>query len=223
MSEAIPLVLVGAGGTAADVLCLINACNSKEDAPRYVVKGLLDDRSQGQIIAGQPVLGGLKLGQSLQQDIPNLHFVDCLGSPSNHTRRADILSANGFDDAPFSSLIHPSAVCASDLLLGVGCLVFANATLLSGVSLGNHVTILSNCVLNHGVHVEDFAILASSVSLSGGVHVGSRAYIGCGANVKERIKIGQDALVGLGSAVIRDVDSCTTVIGVPAKPISRSS
>lgn len=223
MSEAIPLVLVGAGGTASDVLCLIEACNSEEDAPRYVVKGLLDDRSQGQAIAGQPVLGGLKLGQSLQKDIPNLHFVDCLGSPSSHMRRPDILSANGLDDAPFASLIHPSAVCAPDLVLGAGCLIFANATLLSGVALGQHVTILSNCVLNHGVDIGDFAILASNVCLSGEVHVGARAYIGCGANVKERIKIGQDALVGLGSAVIRDVEAGTTVVGVPAKPICRPS
>lgn len=217
-----PLVLVGGGGTASDVLSLIEALNLAEANPRYEVLGLLDDAaSRGQQLHGRPVLGKLSDGPSLQKETPSLRFVDCLGSPGSHIKREGILTRNGLDLEQFASLIHPSAVCARDAKTGPGCLVFANVTILSGVTLGRHVTILSNCVLNHGVTVDDFSILASSVCLSGEVRLGHSVYIGCGANVKERISIGARALVGLGSAVIRDVGADEVVAGVPAKALIR--
>lgn len=217
-----PLVLVGAGGTASDVLSLIDALNLAEPNPRYEVLGLLDDAAgRGHQVQGHPVLGKLSDGPALQQETPSLRFVDCLGSPSSHTKRASILTLNGLAPDQFASLIHPAAVCASDVQMGPGCLVFANVTILSGVTLGGHVTILSNCVLNHGVTVEDFSILASNVCLSGEVQLGHSVYIGCGANVKERVSIGAGALVGLGSAVICDVGSGEIVAGVPAKALAR--
>ncbi len=211
--DLIDLVLVGGGGTSADVLAIVDDIN--REAPRYRVRGLLDDAlARGSSRFGVPVLGGLGDAPQL---IGNGRLVDCLGSPRSNARREALLRAKGLADLPFASLVHPRAVVAGSAELGEGCIVYPNVVLLAHVRLGRHVTVLANCVLNHGVCVEDFGILASGVNLSGRVHVGRAAYLGCGCNVREDTRIGEGALIGLGSAVVRDVPAGAVVAGVPAR------
>jgi sugar O-acyltransferase (sialic acid O-acetyltransferase NeuD family) len=209
----IELVLVGGGGTSADVLAIVDDIN--REAPRYRVLGLLDDAlAPGSLQFGVPVLGGLSDAPRL---LGNGRLVDCLGSPRSNARREALLQAKGLAGLPFASLVHPRAVVASSADLGEGCIVYPNVVLLARVRLGRHVTVLANCVLNHDVRVDDFGILASGVNLSGRVQVGRAAYLGCGCNVREDIRIGEGALVGLGSAVVRDVPPGAVVAGVPAR------
>ena len=45
--------------------------------------------------------------------------------------------------------------------------------------------------------------------------------IGVGASIKPGVKLGRGSVIGVGAAVINDVLPETTVVGVPAKPISK--
>jgi serine acetyltransferase len=49
--------------------------------------------------------------------------------------------------------------------------------------------------------------------------LGKGCYIGTGANIIEGINIGEWSIIGAGSAVIREVQANTTVVGVPGKTI----
>ncbi len=206
------LVIVGGGGTCADVLEVIASIN--QVAPRYEVLGLLDDAlppdSQRN---GVNVLGGL----STDIGDGDVRYVDCLGSPRSYRRREAILRRAGLADVPFETLIHPSAFVASSTHIGQGCVLFPNVVLLSGVRLGTHVSILSNSVLNHDVAVGDWSILASNVSVAGAVRIGKACYFGAGSTIIEQASIGDGSLVGMGSAVIRDVAENTVIAGVPAR------
>ncbi len=209
----IDLVLVGGGGTSADVLTIIDDINRV--AIRYRVLGLLDDAlDRDSSRFGVPVLGGLGEADRLPTDV---RLVDCMGSPRSNARREALLHSRGLAGLPFETLIHPRAVVATSATVGEGCIVYPNAVLLANVRLGSHVTVLANCVLNHDAHVDDYGILASGVNLSGNVRVGRAAYLGCGCNVRENIRIGDGALVGLGSAVVSDVAPGAIVVGVPAR------
>lgn len=217
LSGNVELVLVGAGGTAADVLALIAHINARRS--KYVVRGVLDDRrAVGEIFCGVRVLGPLRDGARQE----HARFVDCLGSPGSFTRRESILTKNGLDSFPFESIIHPSAVVAPDATVGVGSILFPGVVVLSKVDLAEHVTVLSNCVLNHEVSVGRYAILASGVNLSGQVRVGECAYLGSGACVREGRTIGRHAMVGMGSMVVRDVPDGMLVAGNPARPVVAS-
>jgi sugar O-acyltransferase (sialic acid O-acetyltransferase NeuD family) len=213
MTAATKLILVGGGGTSADVLTIVAAINTI--AYRYEILGLVDDAlPAGSFRWGVPVLGGL--GNSVDTDVT---FVDCLGSPRNFRGRETLYGKLGFDLGRFETLVHPAAIVSSDARIGAGSILYPGTVVLSGVKIGAHVTILAGCVLNHEVQVGDWSILASGALLSGTVCVGRSCYIGVGSSVREGTAIGDGALVAMGSVVTRDVEPGETVGGVPARPL----
>jgi sugar O-acyltransferase (sialic acid O-acetyltransferase NeuD family) len=212
------LILVGGGGTCADVLAIIETLNARE--PQFHCLGVLDDNpaSQGARRHGLPLLGPLVAPVSY----PHAAFIDCLGSPRNHGRREALLLERGFAPDGFQTLVAPSAFVAPSCRLGAGCIVYPNVVLMADVILGAHVTVLANTVMNHEVQVGDFSIVASGVNLSGGVLVGRACYLGAGSSLIQGVAVGDQALVGMGSVVIRDVAPGTVVIGNPARPLAKN-
>lgn len=208
----IDLVMVGAGGTCADVLAIVDALNG--DVMRYRCVGVLDDDPElaGGISHGLPVIGPLA-----PSSVPaGTVLVDCLGSPHSYTKRQNLLHSKGLSNFPFETLIAPSAFVAKDAQIGQGCIIYPNTVIMAGVRLGLHVTVLANCVLNHHATVGDFSIITSGVNVSGRVCIGEACYIGAGSSLIHDLVVGDRALVGLGAAVIHNVPADTVVAGNPA-------
>lgn len=117
-------------------------------------------------------------------------------------------------------IIHPTAFVASDVKLGSGTQVLANATVCVGVNIGidciiNSAAIVDHeCSIGHGVHV------CPGAHLAGCVTVGDMATIGTGAIILPRIHIGESAIVGAGAVVTKDVAEKTIVVGNPARELS---
>jgi len=51
--------------------------------------------------------------------------------------------------------------------------------------------------------------------------VGDRTWIGIGAAIHHCVRIGADVMVGAGAAVVDDVPDGVTMLGVPARVISK--
>ena len=56
--------------------------------------------------------------------------------------------------------------------------------------------------------------------MAGWAELRERAFVGAGAAVRDRVTVGADGVVGMGAAVVSDVPEATTVVGVPAEPLS---
>jgi|694.fasta_scaffold103637_3 sugar O-acyltransferase (sialic acid O-acetyltransferase NeuD family) len=209
------LVLMGAGGTSADVLSIIADINRM--APAYECIGLLDDDPAlwGKRRFSVNVLGGLEQAGSM----PDVFFVNCLGSPNNYWRRRTALARLAIDRDRFETLIHPRAAVATDCRIGRGSVLYPNVVVMANVRIGDHVTILGNTVMNHDVDIDDLCIITSGVNISGRVRIGQSAYIGTGATLKHGISIGEHALVGMGSVVLHDVPPRAVVAGNPARQL----
>lgn len=104
--------------------------------------------------------------------------------------------------------IHPGAV------LGPG-LFIDHAT---GVVIGETAEVGEDVTLYHGV------TLGGSGRDTGKRHptIGDRVIIGAGAKILGAIKIGDDSRIGANAVVVKEVPSCSVVVGVPGQVISRS-
>lgn len=207
-----PLVIVGAGGFACETAELVRTINAVR--PTYELLGYLDDNDElhGSTIVGVDVIGPIDELHSM----PDVKAVACLGSPRTTTLRRQVVERLGLDDERWATLVHPSAVVTSSVLLGVGTVVHATSVFTADIEVGRHVEVMPAVVMTHGDRVGDYATFGAGVRLAGAVTVGSCAYIGSGAMVREGLDIGAGALVGMGSVVTRSVPEGETWAGVPA-------
>jgi sugar O-acyltransferase (sialic acid O-acetyltransferase NeuD family) len=213
-----PLVILGTGGNAYDVLDIVEALNAC--SPSWEVHGFLDDaRPPGSDYLGFPLLGGL--GDAGR-------FGDCAFISAIHSERTfraarDILGRTGLGPDRFATLVHPTASVSSRAALGRGAYVNAGAVVAGGVVLGDHVLLGPGCIVGHNAEVGSHSIVAPGAVLSGFVRVDDSSYVGARAVVRQRLCIGAGALVGMGAVVTRDVPPGETVVGNPARPLRRPS
>jgi UDP-N-acetylbacillosamine N-acetyltransferase len=55
--------------------------------------------------------------------------------------------------------------------------------------------------------------------LAGIVHLGDRVFVGAGVATAQCITVCSDVTIGVGAAVVKNIETKGTYIGVPAKPI----
>jgi sugar O-acyltransferase (sialic acid O-acetyltransferase NeuD family) len=211
------LVILGTGGSAYDVLDIIDAQNRL--APSWQVAGFLDDqRAPGSSHLGFPILGKVA-------DAPRLpghyRFINVIGSDRSYQQRPDILRSTGLAVERFATLIHPQASVSSRAQLGHGVYVCNGASIAGAVRIGDHATLTPGVIIGHDTVIEDFALLAPAAVVSGFCRIGKAAYVGAGAIIRQRVAVGDFALVGMGAVVLENVPMSACVVGVPAKPLQK--
>jgi UDP-perosamine 4-acetyltransferase len=144
-------------------------------------------------------------------------LVNGLGSVGATTLRRRVFDAARKRGFFFPTLVHPSAILASDVTLADGVQVMAGAILQAGTTVADNALLNTGCIVDHDCHIGAHTHLGPGVTLSGSVHINIGVHIGTAATVIQGVTIGADAVVGAGSVVVHDVASFTQVVGVPAK------
>jgi sugar O-acyltransferase (sialic acid O-acetyltransferase NeuD family) len=209
------LVILGTGGSAHDVLDIVEAINATK--PTWTVGGFLDDAiSQGSRHLGFEILGPVSAAPRYSD---SSYFMNAIGSDRSYRRRPDILASTGLLPERFATLVHPASSVSARAKLGRGVCINFGVSIGGGVTIGDHVTLCPGVIVGHDTVVEEFAILAPGAILSGLVHFGRASYLGAGAVVRQQVRVGEGALVGMGAIVVRDVSDREVVVGNPARPI----
>lgn len=195
------VIVIGAGGHARVIADIIKCCGDE-------VVGFLDDRAPSEF-PGMMILGKVSDARALNTD--DVGFV--IGIGNNKTRKR---IAKEMQELNFYTAIHPSAVVARDVDIGVGTVVMANAVINTGSKVGCHCIINTAATVDHDNLVSDFAHLSPGVHLSGTVEVGEGTWLGTGAVTINNIKICDGCMVGAGAVVVGDIREAGTYTGIPA-------
>jgi sugar O-acyltransferase (sialic acid O-acetyltransferase NeuD family) len=207
------VVVYGAGGHGKVVADLILAGGEVD------LLGFVDDgASPGRVVLGRPVLGD---GEWLAREAARGLFVVALGVGANAARRAVADRCAAFGAELFVA-VHPRAVVASSAWLAPGVVVMAGAVVNPDAHVGRGAIVNTGAVVEHDVVVGDFAHLSPNASTGGAAKVGALAHLGLGSVVLSGVSVGEGAVVGAGAVVLRDVREGATVVGVPAREVSRS-
>ena len=99
--------------------------------------------------------------------------------------------------------IHPGAIIGKNFFIDHGI----------GVVIGETTIIGDNVTLYHGV------TLGGTGKNVGKRHptIGNNVVIGCGAKILGNIVVGENSKIGANSVVLNDVDSNSTIVGIPGK------
>ena len=198
------LIIVGAGGHGRVIADIAQKRNE------YATIAFLDDGDMRESM-GIPVIGKTN---EIEKYVEDYDIFVAIGNNSVRERFIERLLSLG---AKIPTLIHPNAVVASSVEIGIGTCVMAGAIINPCAKLGKGV-ILNTCgVVDHDGVVEDYAHVSVGAQLAGMVRLGKKTFLGIGAVVKNNVSVCGNCMIGAGAVVVKNIDEEGTYIGVPAK------
>jgi len=206
----LPIIIIGAGGHAKVLIEALLASS-------VVIAGIVDSdiALAGINIFGVPVLGGDDVVNEFQPS--GVLLVNGLGSVGLPVKRQQLFERFKSMGYYFATVVHPSAVVASDVLLSEGVQVMAGTVIQPGCRIGLNTIINTRTSVDHDCKIGDHVHIAPGVTLSGDVIISSMVHVGTGATIIQGISIGKGCLVAAGAVVIKNVQSGFRVRGVPGR------
>lgn len=199
------LIIIGASGHGKVVADIAKKCG-------YTDIVFLDNDPSVSSCAGYPVLGPDTMTKELEGDV----FI----AVGKAMIREKLMTRDA--EREFPILIHPSAVIAESVELGIGSVVMAGAVINPGAKIGKGCIVNTSSSIDHDCTIGDYSHISVGAHLSGTVVVGEEVWVGAGAIVSNNVNICGGCMIGAGAVVIKDIDEPGTYVGVPAKQIKES-
>ena len=217
------LLIVGAGGygsVAASVADDINALAYEHDhEPPWDVIGYADSnvRKIGKCHAGRAVLGTVEeIGRDFHGR--DLWFFCAIGENDVRARIVRIAQEFGWKPA---TLVHPTAVLASNVEIGAGSYIGPVSVISVNTKIGAFVVVDMHVSIGHDAVLNDFCAVFPGARISGCCCLGEYALVGSNATLLPGTRLGERAVVGASSLAHGLVEPDTTILGVPGRVIHR--
>jgi sugar O-acyltransferase (sialic acid O-acetyltransferase NeuD family) len=180
----------------------------------------LDDRPTSDDVNGHRAI---TYAQWLAEQASSRHVCIAIANSQIRQRLALQCAADGVQSF---EVCAANVVKMDDVQLGEGAILSPFVTLTSNIRIGQHFHANLYSYVAHDCVIGDCVTFAPGVKCNGNVVIEDHAYIGTGAVIKQGapgapLVIGRGAVVGMGAVVTKSVSPGVTVVGNPAKPLSR--
>jgi sugar O-acyltransferase (sialic acid O-acetyltransferase NeuD family) len=214
------IVILGAGGFAREVRWLLEEIGEASGPHLHFLGYVVSDLAKvGPHDSKDQILGDYDWLDSYHHDVDALALG--IGTPQAR-RRVGLELRASFPELEWPALIHPSVhLDRGSCEVGQGAILCAGTIATVNVRIADFAMVNLACTLGHEATLGEACVLNPTVNVSGGVEIGPEVLVGTGAQILQYVKLGDSAVVGAGAVVTKDVEAGTTVVGVPAKPLSR--
>lgn len=208
------IILIGAGGNAAEVREYIRFHNKvTSDQPIEVLGYLdIDDENYIKYQYEEPYLGTAEDHVIINE----AEYMFCFGNLTYKKALAEEFERRG---AKFFTFIHPTALIASTAKIGKGVLISHNASVGPFAEIGDFNIINSRATIAHDTKLGAYNFISPQVALSGNTTLGNGNMMGVNSATIPGITIGHGNTIGAGSVVTKHVANGQLVVGVPGKSI----
>lgn len=197
------LVIVGASGHGKVIADIAEKVG-------YTDIVFLDDNPKIESCGIYKVVGDCKSALSYR----NADFIVAIGNTIIRRRIQSELVDKGLH---IVSLIHPSAVIAPNVKIGVGTVVMAGTVINPCSEIGQGCIINTCASVDHDCRIGDYVHVSVGAHVAGTVTIEDNTWIGAGAIISNNIEIVADCMIGAGAVVVCNIKKADTYIGVPAK------
>ena len=210
------LIIIGAGGHAAELREYIDIHNQARPADRFRVLGYIDDDpSMHEHYEYEESYLGDIASHTVRSDIWYLMAI------ANLKYREPLIRQFQGKGACFTGLIHPTALIASTAEIGEGVIISHNASLGPKVKIGDFNMLNSRCTIGHDTVLGNYNFISPQVALSGNTTIGDGNLLGTNAATIPGVTIGNGSIIGAGAVVIKDVPDKVVIVGNKSKILKK--
>ena len=210
VGEVMDILIVGAGNHSKVVIDILS-----EYGKQFNVLGLLDDNKDvyGQFVLGKRILGEIEHIRAF--DPTSTRFVISIGNNQIRRQLFDKITKWGYLPA---NVISKYASVSEYTKLGNGLIINAGVRIHPDVLVDDNVIVGMNATISHDSVIEKDVHISPGVHITGAVYIETGVDIGTGAVILPGVRVGRDSIIGAGAVVTKDIPSCCTAVGVPARP-----
>jgi sugar O-acyltransferase (sialic acid O-acetyltransferase NeuD family) len=201
------LIIIGASGHGKVV------ADIAEKMGKWQEFVFLDDNKSKKICGNFKVIGATI---DTHKYVGDSDFFVAVGDNLTREKIQEKLQSVG---ASIVTLVHPSAVIAGDVDIGIGTAIMAGVVINSATIIGKGCIINTNASLDHDNILGDYVHISPGVNIAGSVKIGHGTWIGIGASVINNIEISAKCMIGAGAVVTSNIVEKGIYVGMPAKLI----
>lgn len=206
------IVILGFGGHAKSVADSIIRTNS------YIIAGYTDIHQSDchyNYLGDDDILEKL-FHQGIHKAVLGVGYMGGSTIRDSLVQRAKEI---GFE---FPIIVDPSAIIASDAVIGEGSFIGKNSIVNADSKIGNYCILNTGTIVEHENEIGEYSHVAVGAILCGNVKIGHHSIIGAGATIIQGKSVGNNAIIGANSTVNSDISNDCIAVGSPAKVLKNN-